>query len=79
MVQTWANRMTEAGKAVGGHLQDMDWMHTFHFADGDMGALSPAQIDQIHSEHKNNSGDSALERPAGSLADGPARTAHAPL
>ncbi len=56
MVQTWSNRMTEAGKAVGGHLQDMDWMHTLHFADGDIGALSSAQIDQIHSEYKNNSG-----------------------
>jgi len=56
MVQTWANRMTEAGKAVGGHLQDMDWMHTLLFADGDVGTLSVAQLDQIHSDYKNNSG-----------------------
>ncbi len=56
MVQTWGNRMTEAGKAVGGHLQDMDWMHILLFADGDVGTLSEPQLDQIHSEYKNNSG-----------------------
>lgn len=56
MVQTWGNRMTEAGKAVGGHLQDMNWMHTLHSADGDVDTLSLAQLDQIHSEYKNNAG-----------------------
>lgn len=56
MVQTWSNRMSEAGKAVGGHLQEMDWMHTLHFADGDIGALTPDQLETIHSEYKNNGG-----------------------
>ena len=47
MVQTWSNRLSESGKAVGGHLRDLDWTHALHFADGDIGALPPAQVDAL--------------------------------
>jgi hypothetical protein len=56
MVQTWSNRLTKAGEEVGGRLRDMDWMHALHFAEGDAGALSPAQIDGIYAQHKTNDG-----------------------
>jgi len=55
MVQTWSNRLTESGKAVGGHLRDLDWMHTLRFADGDAGALPPDQVDVL-GKGKGNSG-----------------------
>jgi hypothetical protein len=57
MVQAWSNRLTEAGKAVGGHLGDLDWLHTLNFAPGDIGALSEAQVDSIHKKYGTNDGN----------------------
>jgi len=56
MVQTWSGRLTTASEDVGGHLRDMNWLHTLHFADGDVGALPPDQLDAIIKEHGTNSG-----------------------
>ena len=56
MVQAWSNRLTTAGTAVGGHLAEMDWLHALSFAPGDIGALTPAQVDSIHKEDGTNGG-----------------------
>lgn len=47
MVQTWSNRLTTASESVGARLRDADWMHVLRFSDGDVGALSPEQLEAI--------------------------------
>ena len=59
MVQTWSNRLSKAGKEVGGHLRDMDWMHTLRFAPADPGALPSGQVDGLFAQHKTNVGSLA--------------------
>ena len=56
MVQAWSNRLSAAGQDVGGHLAGLDWMHALRFEPGDIGALAPAQMDAITSEHHSNYG-----------------------
>jgi len=47
MVQTWSNRLSKAGEEVGGHLRDLDWTHALRFPAGDVGALTPSQVDGL--------------------------------
>jgi len=56
MVQTWSTRLTKASEDVGGHLRDMDWLHTLHFADGDSWALAPDQLEAVTKQHGTNGG-----------------------
>lgn len=56
MGQIWANRLTEAGKNAGQHLQTLDWLHRLSFAPGDLGTLSPKLIDTIQKQDGTNKG-----------------------
>jgi len=52
--QTWSNRLSQAGKDAGSHLQALDWLHALSFAPGDIGALSPEQINGSQNEAGTN-------------------------
>ncbi len=54
--QIWANRLTEAGKSAGQHLQTLDWIHQLSFAPGDLGTLSPKLIDAVQKQDGSNKG-----------------------
>jgi len=56
MVQTWSTRLTKASEDVGGHLRDMDWLHTLRFADGDSWALPSSQLEDVTKQHGTNGG-----------------------
>lgn len=57
MVQAWSNRLSSAGKDVGGHLAELDWLHTLRFEPSDIGALPSAQMDAVLKAHSSNYGD----------------------
>jgi len=56
IAEVWSNRLSQGGKDAGGHLQELDWLHTLSFAPGDIGALSEDQINAIHKEAGTNKG-----------------------
>ena len=64
MVHTWSGRLTSASESVGAHLRDADWMHTLRFADGDVGALSPGQLEAITRKNQNYGSLSWKDLPA---------------
>ena len=46
-VQKWSNRLTDADKAIGQRLADLDWVHQLHFMDKDPSTLPQPLIDQL--------------------------------
>lgn len=57
IAQVWSNRLSEGGKDAGKQLQALDWLHTLSFVPGDIGALSPAQIDAIQKQDATSKGN----------------------